>query len=1457
MIKKAFMVIFAVCALLFGVLSVSNPTDVFADGPGWIGEGTGNGGWKPTSPIDPTNTSECYRKDHYRALAYCAGLSWMYYEAVTPTTETIVFGPFGHVGVNDSGKRAEISGNCSNNGKGGFWHYGINVQGDNNGTPPSPIDQYGVSRYKLGSYSWGHWTSFTSKLAGSYTPHSVPGQNGYQAYNGDYYYYNYIEDYYRGHDWNWNIGKLSQVLYDTSNNPVYKTTGEYVTSTSDVYPYYKKACEKKYGVGDKRCAYVGEDVYAFCYWDEDFLGSSAASATNADDGTVIVEEITTGIVSQDSDAVVTSDAVEVGGTVNLVFKHNVYSEEPNKEIWWRTSETWLDTSNEKNTGKESGYRFESNVEPTVDKATFGNATIQDNGNTYYLPTTSPVITTTTPVTLLEGGTYVFCQDLKMADAEDKLKPGNVESVTRTSRACITIEVGVNYYGLSAAFAQSSMGISDSTSTEIVPMDSNVTASRDATVNIQFGAGLSNKTQTVKITFSHDIYADSEGGEVFWGIRRSSNSPMSFFPDSPMHFTTPQENGYYVNSSKVGGNYCEQNPTSDLCLSYTSLIATCRQNDYTDTQCANFIHMAGGDRILEEIQSLSSDDAGRYVIQNTVIITVSSKMDQRYCEKLYLGKEKKSAAEGNASFTSQACVRIIATETDDPPHDSAETYVKSRIKNSRISDEYIGIQNTFIEQPGNTVYAKPGDTIFWQDEYSPGAQRLSSQLVLTLNGDVVGTHGAEECGGGSAHTYKAMGKAGEWDNAVEIEAGYPLFESPDFGEWNRGEYHLKRESPVRFYKIRNTADATDVGKDGKKIVDVGKSYNDEIRTVGNTPQKAWFTSWGESFYAQCREQCGGVNNKHTCWPTRGPFYHSNYIIDGFYISATVSEGVEQLKSDTFLKIPFNYNNTLGFEISRTTEPNTTPVYPGETVQVINPFVEVQPKRNDIVGDTYATEVRDAKVKLIAYVSSTNQGRSEPWDVKTTEDNLCNIVADDVVYKLDVFCKEVNQNVTTTLEVKNDNGAEQQTSNGVTYTNTILGTQFNGTYSVFDARAGDWFCMTLGVYPATSGADDNLNTSGSESWRLYTPECIQIAKKPSFQVWGSGLYSAAPSTSITTNVSEKNNLFKVDKYPYSPRGGSVTIFGSWVEENVITVGRTQWLTSGASLGKSSNPNLKGGYGGAGVTSIDAEGVFCNNLIPLSFANYGFGGFSNFICPMINASGYAGIDVTAFDPSKTNAGALAEYWNDKDLPYMEDASESIALEAAGNPLLSATNKDIRSVKVEGDITIGRSQLTANQTRIVKAENVTIAGNIYYDKEGHDTLNDLSKVVIYASSSINILCDVNRVDAILLTAGAVNTCSDAGELVAENRSKQQLVINGTIIANEVKLERTYGNSMGISDGGYVSNKIEGDYYEKHTIPGSETPAEIINYDTSLLIWGASMAGAGESNTLTMTYQYELAPRY
>ncbi len=134
---------------------------------------------------------------------------------------------------------------------------------------------------------------------------------------------------------------------------------------------------------------------------------------------------------------------------------------------------------------------------------------------------------------------------------------------------------------------------------------------------------------------------------------------------------------------------------------------------------------------------------------------------------------------------------------------------------------------------------------------------------------------------------------------------------------------------------------------------------------------------------------------------------------------------------------------------------------------------------------------------------------------------------------------------------------------------------------------------------------------------------------------------------------------------------------------------------------------------------------------------------------------------------------------------------------------------------------------------------GDINIDKDikytgSYTSLDSIPKVVIYAKN-VNIFCKVSRIDALIIAKETVDTCSNGEDINSRNRSNQ-LIINGAIIAKKLKADRTYGAGTG-------NNSI--------------VPAEIINFDPSLYLWGGKEVNVDANTSLKNSYVRELSPRY
>ncbi|MBQ3321032.1 hypothetical protein IJG71_02805, partial [Candidatus Saccharibacteria bacterium] len=140
---------------------------------------------------------------------------------------------------------------------------------------------------------------------------------------------------------------------------------------------------------------------------------------------------------------------------------------------------------------------------------------------------------------------------------------------------------------------------------------------------------------------------------------------------------------------------------------------------------------------------------------------------------------------------------------------------------------------------------------------------------------------------------------------------------------------------------------------------------------------------------------------------------------------------------------------------------------------------------------------------------------------------------------------------------------------------------------------------------------------------------------------------------------------------------------------------------------------------------------------------------------------------------------------------------------------------------------------------EDITISGDLVYSGT-FNSLNELPKLVIYANN-VNINCNVERIDALIIANDKVRTCSDSDN-INDSKNSTQLKVNGAIISNNLEANRTYGASTG-------ANSI--------------IPAEIINFDPTLYKFGdikKANEETGETDeveaNLEMVFLREQAPR-
>ena len=881
----------------------------------------------------------------------------------------------------------------------------------------------------------------------------------------------------------------------------------------------------------------------------------------------------------------------------------------------------------------------------------------------------------------------------------------------------------------------------------------------------------NKNQPATITFSHNIYATQEDSNVSWKVERSGTNYGGFrsgIAGSGTANLTVAEDGYYAAENR----------------SYSS---------------------GGSKYIFRESFNISFSTAGQYLFCETVSVGKGDTLTSltKVCTKVIVGGGQPDTC-GNGELVP------YGTSYYNPA--SGITSVISKAKNTRLAGTYRGWQD-------DATYAMPGDVVAWQNCYFPGAQYYMYHNVTEWNGTEVAYHDSSKTSGcpgcGSYNGYIQLRNATDFDWI----SGYRVTTSSPYGFNDLSGNRVASFQKEFTYSAGNTTQRGIANNYRITNSDVDTSYNDFISTNNRYGRRMSEPitsieidtnhSWTKSC---CSCKCPHHTESRTCTHKDGSTYtcsrcvtdgcdcnHTIYHCNTYNIGRTTRGSVSD---SSYVHVPYNYYNTISLDIDRTR------VFAGDEIAVYNAYVTVGTRYNNATEADYATIVPNARARLIGYVSTTDGGSEQV----VRSDNLCAFLGSKAG-----LC---NDHVETYSGTLNSNSYLPGVRNSVS---------LNGTYSAYDASAGDYMCFAAAVYPASSGADTNYyDVNGDGMWRISAPKCARIVKKPTLQVLGGSIFS---NGEMLTGVTKKYNLYGI--YNYTGDRVGATYFGSWVEEGIIANGLVRNLASGAALGRTGTNTIYGLSTRSGLTYN-----FCGNQVPLSFAN--FTSSSSNWAMLCGQNGSASGNANIHTNTAKNRTALVDYFMPSN--PSNNISNNIILDYAGTQTSSGTGKDIRYAYYNGDLTISGGNVPNMATRVVKATgSITIAGDIYARSTSLTSSTQIPKIIISAAGDIRINCNVGRIDAILISGGTVHTCNGYSSetqnaLNSRERSLSQLVINGVIIANTINPARTYGNAIGNQSG---------------------TPAEIINYDTSSLIWAHSMAEASESSVMTTVYQHELAPRY
>ncbi|MBR2839823.1 hypothetical protein IKE82_00615 [Candidatus Saccharibacteria bacterium] len=600
--------------------------------------------------------------------------------------------------------------------------------------------------------------------------------------------------------------------------------------------------------------------------------------------------------------------------------------------------------------------------------------------------------------------------------------------------------------------------------------------------------------------------------------------------------------------------------------------------------------------------------------------------------------------------------------------------------------------------------------------------------------------------------------------------------------------------------------TPISHGGRNLSGNASKQTNESETYKINPMDVGYGSvYGRAFNNIYRSDLSRYNANIQMTPRQVSFSY-----DGPRGLANISTASSSSRAD--VRVPYNFTNTTAMTI-----PTSRTYYAGET-GTIGTTLQANPRRNNTTNGTYATIVRGVRWKFRICYNGTCQETAEQGSSSTVLNATGNV-----------------------------NGSEDYREMNV---------------NIPDLPAGSQICFSSAIYPADSGDETNWqNSAGNGGWSAWsTPACFNVAKKPSLQAWGGNVFSAA---AINAQRAVKHNLKGYSSYNINAVGPQKTwVFGSWGELGVVSQRMITGFGSGATLGFASNSN---GVLSPSLSPNPPEGNTVANTPnaggsnDASFCKQSILTFTNSPCSSSSSSINGSDGKDAADSINANIASIESLAgiNEKgefissNIKY-QDITESNFIIDGG--MISGMDDKTVLYRKTGDLVVEGGNLLRGTFKVVVATgNIRITKDIMIEGgETFENFRQVPKAVVYSNDTIAIDCGVKRLDAILVAKNRVVTCGDnlnlgeslGKQIVAKINSRansNQLVVNGAILTGRLYANRTYGAAAG-------ANSI--------------VPAEVINFDPTLYLWGG-IGDTGEDNdtndnvNMEVTYIHELAPRY
>lgn len=704
---------------------------------------------------------------------------------------------------------------------------------------------------------------------------------------------------------------------------------------------------------------------------------------------------------------------------------------------------------------------------------------------------------------------------------------------------------------------------------------------------------------------------------------------------------------------------------------------------------------------------------------------------------------------------------------------------------------------------DAVYAKPDNIVDFKSWYNPNTQAIANLTANYINGAYVGT--------------KALKAHGGWNNGYDVA----------YKQTYKGASVNYGLHPNLAYKIQGTVGSTKTLSKEQS----GKEYGER------EGRKITANDVGTEL-----SEIAQTNNLIKTVPFRVTFG----VQGGADLSINATIDWRSISKKASVYTPYNFTTetevtTKGGELDPDTGNPKNPIYAGEESHIDYKII-ISDKPNSVTtddGSSYVTRADDVRTELVIYnpdqISNPNSKKPGGTINVGRDANPCTFFTSTLGN--DSICGTTNYREDDYEPGEHPIGRDDSSS----------------TFNVPDLPAGSQICVAVAVFPSSSGADTNWNNLNYDSkWRISKSECYSVAKRPNLQAWGGNVYSGS---NINAPRSVKNNLAGYTGYSAKNPQGTF-VFGSWGELGVVSQGKVTGFASGATLGyhdKLTLDFIPTPFADNLLLAVPDPGGsrtsdFCKHSV-LTFANSGCKGTNGV------ADGIGGNGTT--DSIRLNLDAISAL-ADNSISVKDISGQSTFNIVTG--VGSTADDGTMLYKGSGNLTVTSEDLIRSTFKIVSADNITIASNIKISDDpalkNLNTFRQAPKVVLYARDTIYINCDVTRLDAVLVAGNQVITCNNLdssnehglankikAKINSRDNAKSQLRVNGAIIAKKLYANRTHGAGAGVN---------------------SIVPAEIIDFDPTLYLWGGSagVRGGEESKGATngnmeVTYIHEVAPRY